>query len=235
MKKSLATTLSLVGVLGAGSAAALVNTQVLNSGPAEATASAALLPTADQVDLTIPAIGTLPETTATIALPELATGAAQPGVTVGAPARDAFTEGALATSTTAAAQPSGWLTAFNVGESGVVTVDVVSGKLIIVKAEPMAGWSITNSEERDDNSIEVTFASATVRVEFTAVFADGQITPAVESASIPTPTSSTTAAAPVAPPAYHDDDDEYEHDDHDNDHNDEYEHSDDHGGERDDD
>ncbi len=46
MKTKMATALSLIGVLGAGSAAALVNTEILDSGSAAATSSALVTPSA---------------------------------------------------------------------------------------------------------------------------------------------------------------------------------------------
>ena len=54
MKTKIATVLSIVGVLGAGSAAALVNTQILDGSASESSASAAVLPPAATVDLTVP-------------------------------------------------------------------------------------------------------------------------------------------------------------------------------------
>ena len=53
MKTRIATVLSVIGVLGAGSAAALVNTQILDSGPTDSGASAAVLPPASSVVLTV--------------------------------------------------------------------------------------------------------------------------------------------------------------------------------------
>jgi len=161
--KMLATSLSLVGVLGAGSAAALVNTQILDSGPTESGASSAVLPTPSSIDLEIPAI----ETSSTV-----------PGST------DDVSPAAMP-------QATGYLTAYNVGDAGVVTVDVIDGRLVLVSAEPKTGWVVTKSEDdsNDDsdgveNHVEVEFTSETVKVEFEADFIDGAIVPRVESKSI---------------------------------------------------
>lgn len=54
MKTTIATALSLVGVLAAGSAAALVNTTIFDTTPSDAAASAAVLPEGATIDLTIP-------------------------------------------------------------------------------------------------------------------------------------------------------------------------------------
>jgi hypothetical protein len=214
MKTKIATALSIVGVLSAGSAAALVNTQILDSGPSEATASAAVLPPASTVDLTVPDTAA-PTTTIDddddddATYPTVAT-------TVAAPAT-------VPTIAPAASQPDTppMLTAFNVGTSGVVTVDVVGGKLLLVDAEANPGWTVARSVESSPTSVDVEFLSATVRVMFTAVFADGQIKPSVTSAAVPAPTTTSPSGSD-----YDDDhdDDEYEDDDHDDEYeDDEYE------------
>jgi len=222
MKTTIATALSVIGVLGAGSAAALVNTQILDGGPAESTASAAVLPPASTVDVSIPEL-------LEARVPELQVGTTTPTPTT-------QPEAPVPTA------PSGYLTSFNVGNAGVVTVDVVDGQLLLVDAEAKSGWQVGKAEQHDDdNEVEVYFSSSTVRVEFEAALIDGQIVPKVSSKSLGTSAAPTTAAptsapAPaVAPPSKgdddiyeHDDDDEYddEHDDSKYDDDDEYEHED---------
>lgn len=56
MKTATATALSLVAVLGAGSAAALVNTSIFDSASTDAAASAAFVPPAAVVELTLPPV-----------------------------------------------------------------------------------------------------------------------------------------------------------------------------------
>ena len=80
---------------------------------------------------------------------------------------------------------------FNVGDAGVVTVDVIDGQLVLVSAEPKAGWTLSKAEDdsNDDsdeleNEVEVEFASASVLVEFEAHLVDGQIVPKVEPKAI---------------------------------------------------
>ncbi len=238
MKTQVATVLALVGVLGAGSAAALVNTTILDS-PTESGASAAVLPPASSVDVPVPPVATAPPTTT----------APKPTPSTSTPTTSTTTS----TTTTVAPPPSS-LTAFNVGDAGVVTADIVDGRLILLAAEPAPGWAVTDTEQ-DDDGIEVDFESGTVRVRFEATIEDGRIVPHVESESIgsasraaPAPAGSgsssragSAAPAPVtAPPAQastwddHDDhdDDEYEYEEHDE----REERDDDHGEvERDDD
>jgi hypothetical protein len=234
MKTQVATVLALVGVLGAGSAAALVNTSILDS-PTESGASAAVLPPASSVDVPVP-----PPTVAA------------PTTSTPKPAPSTSTSSTTSTTTTVPAPPSS-LTAFNVGDAGVVTVDIVDGRLILLAAEPTPGWAVTDTEQ-DDDGIEVDFESGTVRVRFEASIEDDRIVPHVESEAIgsasraaPAPAGSGSSSragsgspAPVtAPPAQASsrddddhDDDEYEYEERD----DHEEHDDDHGEvERDDD
>ena len=179
MKTTIATALSVIGVLGAGSAAALVNTQILDGGPTESTASAAVLPPASTVDVSIPEmldarvtelqVDTTVDTTTPTTQPE-------------APAP-------------AAPAPSGYLTSFNVGEAGVVTVDVVDGQLLLVDTEAKSGWQVSKAEQHDDdNEVEVYFSSSTVRVEFEATLIDGRIVPKVSSKSLGTSAAPAKAA-----------------------------------------
>jgi hypothetical protein len=237
MKTQVATALSVVGILGAGSAAALVNTRILDSGAAESTVSAAVLPTASTVDITVPDVtdSTVPVTVA-----------------------DDTTTTVAAVVETTVPQATGFLTAYNVGDAGVVTVDVIDGQLMLISAVPNAGWDVTTTDGLDDDTadgkIEVEFISATVRVEFDATLVDGQIVPRVESKSVggtatsPSPASKPPTAAPPATSAtsggesdddraddHHSADDaEHESDDHGDDHGEDS--SEDHSGEgRDDD
>ncbi len=211
MKTTIATALSVVGVLGAGSAAALVNTQILDGSPGESTASAAVLPPASTVDVSIP---------------EIVLDSLEPVSTLATTEDD--DESVPTTTEPAAPAPTGYLTAFNVGDAGIVTVDVVDGQILLVSAEPKPGWDTTKAEgSDDDNEVQVEFTSATVLVEFEAAFVDGQIVPKVTSKSIGVTAAPAGASAATPPPpapasaptvtSSHHDDDEYEsdHDDHD--------------------
>lgn len=228
MKTKLAVALSMVGVLGAGSAAAVVNTQILDGGPAASGTSAAILPPPSTVDVTVPSVDvTMPATT----LPGPTTGTEPPP-----PAIPIAVESPTPAS-------SGFLTAFNVGDAGIVTVDVLDGRIVLVSSEPLPGWRVTDVEPSGGDDVEVSFSSGTVRVEFTAELVDGQIVPRVESeriggstaAAAPTPT---TPAVPAPPPPVEDDDEdddehEVEDDEDDDEERDDDEHEDDE--ERDDD
>jgi hypothetical protein len=241
MKTKIAIAASVIGVLGAGSAAALVNTQILEGDTASG-ASSAVLPPASTVDVTVP--------TPTVASTVAPTSTTDPTTT--APS----TTSSTTTEPDAALTTSGFLTAFNVGDAGVVTVDVLRGRLVLVSAEPADGWRVTKREDSedddgDDNEVEVYFESATIRVEFEASLIDGKIVPKVESERIggsapsrpASPPPTTTGVAPATPdtvPAttvggdHHDDD--HDDDDHgDEDHDDEDHDDDDHDEDHDDD
>jgi hypothetical protein len=235
MKTKVATVLSIVGVLGAGSAAALVNTQILDGAASESAASAAVLPEPATVDLTVPTttIDDIDdERTSSTTVPTVAAPAAAPSApaTTGPPSTTAAPAINAAPAIAPAARSDEYLTAFNVGDSGVVTVDVVSGRLILVNAEAAPGWTVTKAEEDGPDHVEVTFTSSTVRVEFEATFDGTTITPSVSSASIPKPAPASAAPAPSpTPTAQYDDHDSDDHDsdDHDSDDHD----SDDHEAE----
>ena len=220
MKTKLATLLSVSAVLAAGSVAALVNTAILDGEPRAAGASAAIPPPVSSVDVTVPdvTVSTLPVSTTILTAP------AQTVASTAAPTTQGPAPERLASS----------LTAFNVGDAGVVTVDVIDGHIVLVSAEPKAGWAVaTSTEDSDANDVRAEFVGATMRVEFRAVLVDGTIVPTVTSSALTAPTD-------PAPPASSasggsdggGDDDEVEHEQRDDDHAGEIE---DGGGEREDD
>lgn len=204
MKTPLATSLSLVGVLLAGSAAALANTQILDGGEPASGASSAVLPDVAPVELTVP--GSVPPTSET---PNAA---------------DTASSTTVAPRTEPTASES--LTTFNVGPAGAVTLDVIDGRLRLVEAVPDGGWTLGTSEEHAErNEVEVEFRSATTVVEFEAELVGDQIRPQVSSRS-----SVDAATSPATVPTDDDDgheDEEDDHDDQDDDDHDDEERDDD--------
>ncbi len=214
MKTRIATAISVIGVLSAGTAAAMVNTQIFESQPTVSDESSAMLaPPPTKVDLSFDA-----ESTSTTVADLLGTGS---------------------------------LTEYVVGDAGIVTVDVIEGELRIVSAVASEGWTITEQEEKlDEDRVEVSFTSGSLRVEFDADYVDGEIVPDIDSEQLTigaapsngatattspsvsaSPSTSPTTAATL--PTYRDDDhdddhdDEYEdHEDDEDDEHDEYEHHD---------
>jgi hypothetical protein len=273
MKSSLVTALSLVGVIGAGSAAALVNTSIFDSTP-EAE-QAAFIPGAAVVELTLPAVADPAPGSANsgaMSLEQLTGGAqeqapaansnasvdqaassqaaessqsASSGSTSAASSsgtlsvRDAVTTTVAPTPTTVAPTPTtvaptpttvaptpttvaptpeqpSFLTRYDIGEAGSVTVDVVNDKIALIDTTVGAGWTLVSSAvSSGTNTVNAQFTNNQVNVYFTATFANGTITPSIRSEEVPTSGGG----------YYDDDDDHYEHDDDDDD--DHYEHDDD--------
>ena len=208
MKTKIATALSLVGVLGAGSAAAMVNTQILDGGSGSADASGVLTETG--TDTSTDDSSTDDSSTDDGSTTTDASTTTEPGSTV-------------VITTPATTQPSGMLTTFNVGSSGTVTVDVQGGELVLVDAVPAAGWEVREAET-DDDEVEVKFVDATMIVEFKVRLRDGELVPTVESklrnAGGGGETTTTTPGGGVTSTTVDDDDDDHEDHDGDDDHGD---------------
>ena len=200
MKTKIATALSLVGVLSAGSAAALVNTTILDSGPTKSGQSAAV---PEQVASTSRADASTTSSSSTIAstLPASTTTSTTTSTTPS-------TVPSTLVVTVPAAAPTGLLTTFNVGDAGAVTVDVINGLLMIVSSTPNPGWQVAKSEQKiEENKVEVYFKSATVQIEFEATFVNGQIVPDVSSSAANGTVSGGTVAGGTERSTIDDDDD----------------------------
>ena len=156
MKARVATILSLTGVLVAGSAAALVNTQVLNSSsPASSANSAQIEEVSTSSASTIASSSSSPSTIAT-----------------------------SSSSETTQVSTSGTQAAYQIGGAGLVTLDTAGDTLRIVSVVPAAGWTVIETEQKDALNIEVKFQGADMIVEFKANLLFGIISTSVESESI---------------------------------------------------
>ena len=164
MKTKIAMVISIAGVLVAGSAAALVNAQVLGG-----TTSASPL----VVDNGVQTVPTTPTVT-------LAPVVSSPPVAATNPAAQAVT---------AATQAM-----YAVGDSGTVTLDTAGDVLTIVGVTPASGWTVTKSEAQDSTNVEVKFQNGTTEVEFHANLLFGVVTPSVESHDASTTNSSVDAS-----------------------------------------
>jgi len=158
--------LSFAGVLVAGSAAALVNTQVLSG-------------TADPSPFDAPAEATVePSTT----------------VAVSAPA-DSSTVTTVATTVTptvaapTVAPASSTQGSYPIGDSSVV-LDTAGAVLTIVTVTPAPGWTVTKAESEDATNVEIKLQSGTTEMEFHANLLFG-----VVSTSVETKDESTTASS----------------------------------------
>jgi hypothetical protein len=187
MKSRIAAALSLTGVLMAGSAAALVNTQVLNdSTTAEAGAAPVEnLPTtslATQVATTLPA--------------------ATPAGAVTQPAPVEATTAQAQTASSPSTQA-----VYQIGDSGFVTLDTAGDALTLIDATPTPGWQVTEFENDGSLHVEVKFVTGTTEVEFKANLLFGVVTTSVESHDLSATVSSETSNTS------HDDDDDGSDDD----------------------
>jgi len=251
MKSSLITALSLVGVIGAGSAAALVNTSIFDSAPQSE--QAAFVPGAAVVELTLPATpdpapvanangmsleqltGGPQETPAAqtdavavsqaTTIPSTTTGAAtSAGVSsAGSLSLKQVTTTVAPTPTTTAPPTNtpSLLTRYDVGEAGSVTVDVIDGKIALIDATVGAGWTLVSSG--------TSTGSNAVNVQFTDDQINVYFTATLANETI-TP-SIRSEKVPTSGGYYDDDDDDhYEHDDddHDDDDHDDDDHYEDH-------
>ena len=224
MKTKIATALSLVGVLGAGSAAALVNTQILDSGPSGADTTSILSPSSTDVTVPTTPAPTQPTTTpATTTQPS--TTAATTTVVVTVPATTPST---------------GYLTSYNLAPAGVVTVDVLNGSTIIIAHTPSAGWDVVAAEDIvAELRSTVTFSDGITNVNFEVRLVDGVLVPTVTSTAVaPSTTTGNTVAgggSNTSTTIDDDDDDDHDDDDHDDDDDDHDDDDDDDDDDHDDD
>ncbi len=185
MKIRLATLLSLAGVLVAGSAAALVNTQVLNGSSNG---------TADNVTLADTSPSDVVGSTTSISTVTTAVSSTVPPDTTAAPVT---------------AAPVGTQAVYQIGDAGLVTLDTAGDQLTIVSAVPNAGWTVAEAKSEDSLNVEVKFRSATVEVEFHANLLFGVVGTSVETKSlVPASTGGTTGTTPTSGTSYDDDDDD---------------------------
>lgn len=184
MKTSIATSISIVGVLAAGAAAFAVNTAVLDFSSPTATEAVA------EVATTVPT-----EDTAVAGRSAASsTSSSQPTPPVAPPVQQAV----------AAVLPTVSQTStYKVGDSGRVILEVRENTLRVANVLPAANWSASRPEY-EDGEIEVSFYSGSTEVEFKARLVDGEIKVFVETENEGTDDSYERE--------YHDDDDD--HDDH---------------------
>jgi hypothetical protein len=212
VKTSVATAISLVAVLGAGSAAALVNTDILDSGSSAPAASAALAPpTTSGSDTAL-----VDEVNAALE------GFASTGATStqGEPSSDSVpAAGSSVAPASSAPLVQAAPTTFDVGDAGSVVVDLENGRLTIVSASADTGWTVTKTEEASSgDEVEVWYETATARVMFTAELEDGRIVPRVDAKALGSNGDHpATQPVPSATPTVtrHDDDGEYDDGEHD--------------------
>lgn len=194
MKTRMATLLSVAGVLAAGSAAALVNTQVLEGGD-DGAVSAEAAP----VTLETNAAGTLDATLAPTAAPATTPTTSSPPTTERSSRRSTTTS-----------DPTQGQQVFQVGESGLVTVQRDGDTLTVIDATANSGWTVVSASAISPSEIRVVYRSSSVEVVFTAATAFGQIGTDVTARSLvsqPAATAPSSNTTPNSTPTTYQDDD----------------------------
>jgi hypothetical protein len=218
MKARITTVLSLTGVLVAGSAAALVNTQVLQGSAMPKGAGDKVTIAFDKfavaVDDDVPTV--IGETTLAPAPAPAPEPAADPSLAAAAVTTQAI---------------------YQIGDAGLVTVDTAGDVLAVVSAVPNPEWSVVTAQNVDAYNIDVQFQMGTTLIEFRANLLFGVVGTSVVTTNLDTgnggssDTVGNNAVSPTANTTTHDDDNGDDHPDHGDDHGDD--HSDDHGGDDD--
>jgi len=171
MKTRVAMMISIAGVLVAGSAAALVNTQVLSGNadatPFEAEATATPLPSTTPQASTS-AVASAPADTSTVTTIAAVASTPVDSTVAGAPPTQAV---------------------YAIGDS-TVTIDTAGDALTIVNLTPAAGWTVTKSEAEDANNVEIKLQSGTTELDFHANLLFGVVSTSVETHDAPTTASS---------------------------------------------
>ena len=217
MKTKITAALSLAGVLVAGSAAALVNTQVLQSNNDEAMTVPALAAPAGLLVTTTTTAGVETSLPIDATSTTVVGGAPSTSVDSTVPASTAPTSSAPTSSAPASTAPTAGATptqaVYRIGDAGTVTLDTAGDRLTVVAATPGAGWQVGKVEQYGPLDIEIYFRSATVELEFKANLLFGVVSTSVESRNIGAPPAGGTAAPGPSTSVHDDDDDSEQHDD----------------------
>jgi hypothetical protein len=240
MKSSFVTALSLVGVIGSGSAAALVNTSIFDSAPDAV--EAAFVPGAAVVELTLPKVDDPAGGSANasgMSLEQLTEGAEEQtsatnssaSVDQAASSQAAESSQSASSGSTSAASSSGslsvkeavtttvasppeqpsLLTRYDLGGSGSVTVDVLDGQVTLIDATAAAGWTVIKSEfDAVANQVEIELSDGSMVVDFEVRYVAGVLVPDIRTESVSN--------------GHHDDheDDDDDHEEHDDDDHEEH-------------
>jgi hypothetical protein len=200
MRTSLASALSVAGVVAAGAAAFALNTAVLTTG---ATGAGTIAPT------------TLPTATET--------GFVAPGSPSGGSASAAGSDSVIPPEnqtgdalTPESTQVAATLTTYKVGTAGSVVLDSADGTLTVKNIVPAAGWTSEPARTDTDGGVRVHFVKGSSRLEFIARITSGKVVVEVNNESAP--------AAATRPPRSDDDERDYEYDNHEDDDHEDGEH-----------
>ncbi len=188
MKTRIATILSVTGVLFAGSAAALVNTQALSSHNASAASSVLETPST--------AAPTDPGSTTTSVPNEPSTTGESTSTTVTeqTTAVTSGTDGTPQVGPQRASDSSGQHS-YRVGDAGEVVLNRSDYSLTIVSVTPYAGWTTVSAASTEPTAVSVTLRSATFEVTFVASLRDDEIVTSIAAHRIGTSTTAPTSTS----------------------------------------
>lgn len=203
MKGRFTAIVSIAGVLAAGSAAAVVNTRVLDSSPSAAP---------NPAESSIPSASTTaselasPTTTSIVAVAtpsptqvppdQVQPGHAQPTApppTQTQPTASATVQTQPVQTQPVQTQPAGTQLAaaptapdgasqatYTAGPAGTITLNTAGGLLTIARIDPAPGWSVKESESESPTQIEVRLRSESGDVRFEASLVFGVVTTSLE-------------------------------------------------------
>ena len=216
MKKSIATVISVAGVLGAGAAAYAVNSSVLSATTSNGLTAATVATFAPSGSTVTPGGGVVAAGSGDTASPAPIAPASETPASVAPATTTAATVAPLSSTPV----PASTRTSYKVGAAGTVVLDSADGVLTIAGVNPAAGWTATKTTG-GTRTANVHFTSATMRVEFVATLSNGAIGVDVNSVALAPPTTT----RPYDDDHYEDHDDDHEdhddrHEDHDDDHDD---------------
>jgi hypothetical protein len=162
--------LSIVGVLSAGTAAALVNTQVLETEGAAgdpAAVSTSAPPSASTVSVAPDSTLLVQPTVTTAGSP--AVSAATSSVPIASVETAPSTSAAPASIAPPAIDPAAPSTGvYQLGDGGTVTLSSAGDVLTIVAVDPAPGWFVKDAEHEDAHNVEVRLRSDDREVRFEA-------------------------------------------------------------------
>ena len=206
MRTSLASALSVAGVVAAGAAAFALNTAVLTTGATDTgTIAPTTLPTATETGFLTPAGPTGGGATAAGGGTAIRTDSPTPN-----------------TITPQSTQVAATLTTYTVGPAGSVVIDSAGGALSVKNIVPASGWTSEPAWTDSSGVVHVHFVNGSSRLEFVARVENGSVTVEVKNESVSPPV---TALPPtITKPSQKVNNRDHESEDHENEDHDNEDH-----------
>jgi hypothetical protein len=172
MKPRIAAILSIAGVLIAGSAAALVNTNVLESDDrptvvAASSGSSSSAPTSASVDTSAPTSSVPTSSSSSTSRPTTTRVATTAG------------SGSSTTRTVSVSPTTQGVGVYQLADGGTVTLSTAGGVLSIVSVSPAPGWEVHEAEQEGPHKVEVRVRTDRREVRFAATLLFGVVNTSV--------------------------------------------------------